>query len=103
MRMLLRPAAFIAFQALLTVRLSAATTGLPWEGALATLTASLTGPVAVALSTIGLLVTGALLIFNNEGLDRFARVMITFVFVTSGFFLGGSILVILFGFSAAVT
>ena len=80
----------------------ASTTGLPWEGPLTTLKDSLTGPVAMVISLLGVLVCGALLIFNKQELGEFAKMMILFVLITSGFFLGTSILTVLFGFSAAV-
>lgn len=51
--------------------------GIPYEGWLANLRDSVTGPVAFAVSLIGIVVAGAVLIFGGE-LNAFFR---TFVFI----------------------
>ncbi|NQY74375.1 MAG: TrbC/VirB2 family protein, partial [Candidatus Margulisbacteria bacterium] len=56
------------------------TTGLPWESGLVTLQQSLTGPVAMAISVIAIVVAGATLIFGGE-IGEFARRMIMIVLV----------------------
>jgi len=53
---------------------------LPWEDWLGKLRASVTGPVAYALSVIGLVVTGGTLIFGGE-LNAFFRSLIFLVMV----------------------
>ena len=80
----------------------ATTVGLPWEGPLTTLKDSLTGPVAGAISLMSFVVCGCLMIFNKGEMSDFAKYMILIVLILSGFFLGASILTVLFGFSAAV-
>jgi type IV secretion system protein VirB2 len=40
--------------------------GLPWDGAVATLTNDLTGPVATGISLIAFLAAGAALVFGEE-------------------------------------
>lgn len=77
----------------------AATTGLPWEGPLTTLQNSLTGPVALAISLIAILVCGGLLIFGGE-LGDFAKRMVMLVLVIAVVVGGGNILATLFGFTA---
>jgi|GEM_PF-675412 len=53
---------------------------LPWESWLGELRASVTGPVAYALSVIGLVVAGGTLIFGGE-LNAFFRTLIFLVLV----------------------
>lgn len=52
--------------------------GLPYEGWLAALRSSVTGPVAFALSIIGIVIAGGVLIFGGD-LNGFFR---TLVFIT---------------------
>lgn len=54
--------------------------GLPWEPALTKVATSLTGPVAYAISLIGVVVTGAMLLFGGE-INEFARRIIMLVMV----------------------
>lgn len=79
----------------------ATTTGLPWEGPLTTLKDSLTGPVALVISLIAILVCGALLIFGGE-MGDFAKRMVMLVMVIAVVVGGASMLTTLFGFTAAV-
>jgi len=55
---------------------------LPWETPLQTVASSLTGPVAYAISLIGVVVTGAMLIFGGE-INEFARRIIMLVLVVA--------------------
>ena len=80
--------------------LAAGTTGLPWEGPLDTLKNSLSGPVALAISIIAIVVTGASLIFGSE-IDGFARKMIVIVLVIAIIVAANSFLTTLFGTSTA--
>jgi type IV secretion system protein TrbC len=54
--------------------------GLPWEQPLTTLSNSFTGPVPYAISLVGIVVTGAMVIFGAE-LGFFARGLIVLVLV----------------------
>ena len=54
--------------------------GLPWESPLQSVSNSLTGPVAYAVSLIGVVVAGAMLIFGGE-INEFARRIIMLVLV----------------------
>ena len=56
--------------------------GLPWEGPLAKLQASLSGPVAGAISIIAIVICGAALIFGGE-INEFTKKMIFVVLVVS--------------------
>lgn len=71
-----------AFFALVPQRVLAATGGgsLPWETPLATVQASLTGPVAVSVALIAIAVAGAMLIFGGE-INNFARMGVYIVLV----------------------
>lgn len=80
--------------------LASGTTGLPWEAPLDTLKRSLSGPVALAISIIAIVVTGASLIFGSE-IDGFARKMIVIVLVIAIIVAANSFLTTLFGTSTA--
>lgn len=54
--------------------------GLPWEGPLETLSASMSGPVAFFISLLGLIAAGATLIWGGE-VSEFARRMVYLVLV----------------------
>ena len=56
--------------------------GLPWESPLCKVSDSLSGPVAYAISLIGVVVTGAMLIFGGE-INEFARRIIMLVLVVA--------------------
>ncbi len=79
---------------------AAGTTGLPWEGPLDTLKRSLSGPVALAISIIAIVITGASLIFGSE-IDGFARKMIVVVLVIAIIVAANSFLTTMFGTSSA--
>lgn len=55
---------------------------LPWDGPLEKIKNSLTGPVALAVSLIGIVVAGGMLIFGGE-LGEFARRIVMLVLVLS--------------------
>ncbi len=59
---------------------TSSSSGLPWESPLQSIQQSLTGPVAYAVSLIGVVVTGAMLIFGGE-INEFARRIIMLVLV----------------------
>lgn len=64
---------FLFFVLLFTGSALAATqTGLPWEGPLETIKASLTGPVAFYVSLIAIAITGGTLAFGGN-LEGFAQ------------------------------
>lgn len=83
------------------IALASTTTGLPWEGPLTTLQQSLSGPVALAISIIGIVVAGAALLFGSE-IDGFARKMIMVVLVIAVIVAANSLLSTLFGAGSAV-
>lgn len=75
--------------------------GLPYEDWLETLTASLTGPVAFAISLLGIMVAGGVLIFGGE-LNAFFRTMVFLVLVIGLVIGAGSMMENLFDTDAAV-
>ena len=75
--------------------------GLPWEGPLNTIARSLTGPVALGISIIALMVAGGTLVFGGE-LSEFARRAVLAVLAISFLVAGTSFMSILFGVSGAV-
>lgn len=56
--------------------------GLPWETPLQTIRDSITGPVAYAISLMGVVVAGAMLIWGGE-INEFVRRIIMLVLVIS--------------------
>ncbi|MFZ1110267.1 MAG: TrbC/VirB2 family protein [Rhodomicrobium sp.] len=71
------------------------TGGLPWESPLNTIRDSLKGPVALAISLIGIVVTGAMLIFGGE-INEFARRVIMMVLVVALLVQANNVLTTLF-------
>lgn len=69
--------------------------GLPWETPLATIRDSITGPVAYAISMMGIVVAGAMLIWGGE-INEFARRVIMLVLVISLIVAASSLLKTLF-------
>jgi type IV secretion system protein VirB2 len=76
--------------------------GLPWESPLSALRQSLTGPVAFTISVIGVLATGAMLIFGGD-LNGFMRSMVFLVLVIAVIVAANNIMASLFGVGAEIT
>lgn len=79
---------------------TAAATALPWETPLQTIQASLTGPVAVAISIIAIMIAGGVLLFGGE-INEFARRLIMVVLVVALVVGAVSIFSTLFGVTGA--
>lgn len=77
------------------------TTGMPWEDPLNTIMTSITGPVAMVISLLGVTVAGGMLIFGGE-LGEFTRRIIMLVLVIALLVSAASILTLLFGGSSAL-
>jgi type IV secretory pathway VirB2 component (pilin) len=75
--------------------------GLPWESPLQTVVTSITGPVAFAISVIGIVATGAQLIWGGE-VSGFARSLIYVVLVIAIIVLATNLLSTLFGVGALI-
>ena len=60
----------------------AAGTGLPWEPALETVKNSLTGPVAMVVGVLGIVVCGAMLVFGGD-MQEFVRRILYLVLAVS--------------------
>jgi type IV secretion system protein VirB2 len=75
--------------------------GLPWEAPLQLVALSLTGPVALAVSLIALMVAGGTLVFGGE-LSEFARRSCVAVLAIAFLVLGAGFMTQLFGVGGAV-
>lgn len=75
--------------------------GLPWESPLQTITTSITGPVAFGISVIGVVATGAQLIWGGE-VSGFTRSLIYVVLVIGLIVAATNILSTLFGVGALI-
>jgi type IV secretion system protein TrbC len=102
--MRMRNIMFAAFILAFLASQAAASTGggsLPWETPLQTIATSITGPVAYAISLIGIVVAGAMLVWGGE-INEFARRMIMLVLVISLIVFATQVLSTLFNVSGAV-
>jgi len=79
---------------------STGSAGLPWETPLATVKDSLTGPVALGISTCALFACGATLVFGGE-MTEFVKRGLYAVLATSFIVGGASFMTTVFGFSGA--
>lgn len=75
--------------------------GLPWETPLNLVALSLTGPVALSVSLIALMVAGGTLVFGGE-LNEFARRACVAVLAIAFLVLGAGFMTTLFGVAGAV-
>ena len=75
--------------------------GLPWETPLNRVAESMTGPVALSISLIALMVAGGTLVFGGE-LSEFARRSCVAVLAIAFLVLGAGFMTTLFGVSGAV-
>jgi len=74
--------------------------GLPWETPLARIADSLTGPVALSISLIALMVAGGTLVFGGE-LSEFARRSCVAALAIAFLVLGAGFMTSLFGVGGA--
>ena len=74
--------------------------GLPWETPLNRVALSLTGPVALSVSLIALMVAGGTLVFGGE-LSEFARRSCVAVLAIAFLVLGAGFMTALFGVGGA--
>ncbi len=75
--------------------------GLPWESPLTTFVDSIKGPVAFAISLLGIIVCGALLIWGGE-ISEFVRRSVMLVLVIALLVLATNVLSGLFATAAVV-
>lgn len=85
---------------LMCVAAYASTQNLPWEGPLDTIKSSLTGPVAGAISLIGVLGAGAALIWGGE-MQGFLKTIIMLILVIS-LIIAGNFVISMFTSTGAV-
>jgi type IV secretion system protein TrbC len=74
---------------------------LPWEAPLLSVAASLTGPVALSISLIALMVAGGTLVFGGE-LSEFARRACVSVLAIAFLVFGAQFMTVLFAGGGAV-
>ena len=74
--------------------------GLPWETPLNRVATSLTGPVALSISLIALMVAGGTLVFGGE-LSEFARRSCVAILAIAFLVLGAGFMTALFGIGGA--
>ncbi|PLY12868.1 MAG: conjugal transfer protein TrbC [Sedimenticola sp.] len=91
----------LIFALMVTDATAGTATGLPWENPLQTITNSITGPVALAISLIAIVITGAMLIWGGE-VNDFARKLIIIVLVIALIVAATNVLTTLFGATGAV-
>lgn len=91
----------LALLAPVVAHASSSSSGLPWETPLQTLQSSLSGPVAMAVSIIGIVVCGGMLIWGGE-INEFARRGAMLVLVIALLVGSNSVLSTLFTSSSAV-
>lgn len=76
-------------------------TSLPWETPLQTLSNSIKGPVAYAVSLMGIVAAGAMLIWGGE-INEFVRRIIMLILVISLIVFASNILTTLFNSGATI-
>jgi len=79
---------------------AAGSAGMPWETPMDKIKQSLTGPIAMAISLLGVVVAGVALIFGGE-MGDFTRRVIMLVFVIALILSASSFLTALFGTTSA--
>ena len=75
--------------------------GLPWEAPLSKVASSLTGPVALSIALIALMVAGGTLVFGGE-LSEFARRSCVAILAIAFLVLGAGFMTTLFGVGGAI-
>ena len=80
---------------------SSGSSGLPWEAPLDKIVKSLTGPVALGISILGMAAAGCGLVFGGE-LSDFTKKSVMLVLAISFLVFGGSFLTTVFGISGAL-
>ena len=81
--------------------LASSTTGLPWETPLQTIQESITGPVALAIALIAIVIAGGALVFGGE-INEFARRLVVLVLVIALLVAAAGVLTTLFGAGSAL-
>ncbi len=85
---------------LMTDSAMAAGNNMPWDAPLTKIKNSMTGPVALAISMIGIVVAGGMLIFGGE-LGEFARRAVMLALVLALLVAANNVLTKLYGSSSA--
>lgn len=80
---------------------ASSSSGMPWEGPLAKVVDSITGPVAFGISTLGVVVAGMSLAFGGQ-LDGFVQKLAIISLVIALIVLATNVLSALFGISGSL-
>lgn len=88
-------AAVVAAVFIAEASLATSTANMPWEDPLESIQSSLTGPVALVVAVLGVVVCGAMLIFGGD-MQEFTRRMIYVVLAISVLVSASSLITLLF-------
>lgn len=80
----------------------ASNTGMPWESPLEKIVNSITGPVAFGVSVLGIVAAGGGLIFGNNDMSGFIKVLVGIVMVIAFIVCAVNILSTVFGVSSTI-
>lgn len=80
----------------------ASNTGMPWESPLEKIVNSITGPVAFGVSVMGIVAAGAGLIFGNNDMSGFIKILVGIVMVIAFIVFAVNILSSVFGVSSTI-
>ncbi|WP_318452292.1 TrbC/VirB2 family protein [Photobacterium leiognathi] len=80
----------------------ASNTGMPWESPLEKIVDSITGPVAFGISVLGVVAAGISLIFNNNDMSGFVKLLAGLALVISLIVFATNLLSNVFGVSSTL-
>ena len=80
----------------------ASNTGMPWESPLEKIVNSITGPVAFGVSVLGIVSAGIGLIFNNNDMSGFVKLLAALALVISLIVFATNLLSTVFGVSSTL-
>lgn len=80
----------------------ASNTGMPWESPLEKIVNSITGPVAFGVSVLGIVAAGIGLIFNNNDMSGFVKLLAGLALVISLIVFATNLLSTVFGVSSTL-
>ena len=87
---------------LLSPLANASNTGMPWESPLEKIVNSITGPVAFGVSVLGIVAAGIGLIFNNNDMSGFVKLLAALALVISLIVFATNLLSTVFGVSSTL-
>ncbi|WP_305812914.1 TrbC/VirB2 family protein [Photobacterium leiognathi] len=87
---------------LLSPLAQASNTGMPWESPLEKIVNSVTGPVAFGISVLGVVAAGISLIFNNNDMSGFVKMLAGLALIISLIVFAVNLLSSVFGVSSTL-